>query len=410
MSLYDDANNITFLPSQQQNFDSSGNNTINLAAAAGLVNQYDSAQTTGNSYAPPQSSNNNLPFNGNYTETDITTIPSDVDAVMKIINRITEIAWYLQNYTFAFIYIPGFNYLLKQWQQMTGQGVTANVPAQLQSQNKKLDFEVAQRASKDFNQYANAPYALAKNDLLLFTPYALISTDINIPDTELVKLQLNQGTLPYTGAAQVAGSLELLFLEFMHPVITKYMSYWYSLINTIQRNSYINFTADGRNAMPFYAYITILSVRPDLKSSVAGITFLNCLPKEDPIKQLLSAQINTSEIKQIRLGFEFQSYRRYYIGDRLYDMSAKGSAAGLLEKIFIDMFLPLATITEDEWKQKMQQLNVFVQTNFNQPQQTLGSIINSAIGTVSTIESLASLGNAFNPLQSAISGLQALGL
>ncbi len=100
MSLYDDANNITFLPSQQQNFDSSGNNTINLAAAAGLVNQYDSAQTTGNSYSPPQSSNNNLPFNGNYTKTDTTTIPSDVDAVMKIINRITEIAWYLQNYTF----------------------------------------------------------------------------------------------------------------------------------------------------------------------------------------------------------------------------------------------------------------------------------------------------------------------
>ncbi|MBD6956168.1 MAG: hypothetical protein F9Y92_05965, partial [Thermoplasmatales archaeon] len=138
------------------------------------------------------------------------------DFVLKAIRRITDMALYLQNYTFVFIYIPGFFNMLTDWKKIdlkskeTKEIVTEKIivsgtdirkisitrigkyyseesasfgncmiDAYLHSASNNFDFKSTPKLRNDWDEFSSAPIAVSENDFILFTPYTLISTNLN---------------------------------------------------------------------------------------------------------------------------------------------------------------------------------------------------------------------------------------
>ncbi len=314
------------------------------------------------------------------------------DFVLKAIRRITDMALYLQNYTFVFIYIPGFFSLLSDWKKIdlkskeTKEIVTTKtiisgttietisittigkyyseesasygncmIDAYLHSASNNFDFKSTPKLRNDWDEFSSAPIAVSENDFILFTPYTLISTNLNFSDMDLTQFDLNQAIYKVPNRVIYSGELSLVFYEFMHPVITKYMSYYYSFINTVLKNSYIDFRGRPYLQTIPYAYITILTVTPDLKIPVSGITFLNSILTNDPMQQLMSIHVAAQEIKQVELRFHYQSYRRFFLRDDKYKLYFEGDydSAVANELLYKALFIPIATVAKEEFLEKL---------------------------------------------------------
>ncbi len=303
---------------------------------------------------------------------------TDIDYMLKVIQKLTEIAFYLQNYTFVYIYIPNFVMLLTEWSR-NDRSIAPNparfgkymIESFLVSTQNTFDFKSTFSPQFDFDAYSQAPIAISDNDFILFTPYATISTNVNLHDAEFSQFDLNNTTYRTFNKINTSGDLTVTLYEFMHPIVTKYMSYYYSLINTIAKNSFLDIRKPYLRVLP-YAYITVLTVTPDLRIPVAGITFLNCLLTSDPIRQLMSIQVAAQELKQIDLQFTFQTYRRFFLRDDKYKVYFEGNFDAINEPLFRDMFLPLTTIDKAEFLKKLQgYVNKPLSTNSNANNSTI---------------------------------------